>query len=206
MAVRKSGAPMRPASMRIDADWHVCQRMRDRRAGLGLTQQQMAELIGVTSQQAHKYETGLSRISAGRLYQIAEALGVEISYFFEDIEPERCAAGPNAQHRLLLELARDFAAIPNRNLQEAFCVVARALAAVEPEAENGASPHFSPPPISTAARPRLGCSASLGRWGRRAGEGLVGAVRRHPRAASRRVMSTGRCLGRGQPAAARRAW
>ena len=68
------------------------------------------------------------------------------------------------------------------------------------------SPHFSPPPISTAARPRLGCSASLGRWGRRAGEGLVGAVRRHPRAASRRVMSTGRCLGRGQPAAARRAW
>ena len=140
MAGRKLGVPMRRAGMRSDVDWHVCQRMRDRRAGLGLTLKQMAELIGVTSQQAHKYETGLSRISAGRLYQIAEALGVEISYFFEDIEPERCAAGPNAQHRLLLELARDFAAIPNRNLQEAFCVVARALAAVEPEAENGARP------------------------------------------------------------------
>ena len=56
---------------------------------LGLTQQQMAELIGVTYQQAHKYETGINRISAGRLYQIAQALGVEISYFFEDVDPER---------------------------------------------------------------------------------------------------------------------
>ena len=79
MAGRKLGVPMRRAGMRSDADWQVCQRMRDRRAGLGLTQQQMAELIGVTSQQAHKYETGISRISAGRLYRIAEALGVEIS-------------------------------------------------------------------------------------------------------------------------------
>ena len=137
MADRKLGVPMRRAGMRSDADWHVCQRMRDRRAGLGLTQQQMAKLIGVTSQQAHKYETGINRISAGRLYQIAEALGVEISYFFEDV-PERCAAELNAQHRLLLELTRDVAAIPNRKFQEAFCVVARALAAVEPEAESGA--------------------------------------------------------------------
>ena len=138
MAGRKLGVPMRRAGMRSDADGHVCQRMRDRRAGLGLTLKQMAELIGVTSQQAHKYETGLSRISAGRLYRVAEALGVEISYFFEDVEPEWYAAELNAQHRLLLELTRDVAAIPNRKLQEAFCVVARALAAVEPEAENGA--------------------------------------------------------------------
>ena len=140
MAGRKLGVPMRRAGMRSDADWHVCQRMRDRRAGLGLTQQQIAKLIGVSYQQAHKYEAGLNRISACRLYLIAQALGVEISYFFEDIEPERCAAGPNAQHRLLLELARDFAAIPNRKFQEAFCAVTRALAAVEPEAENGARP------------------------------------------------------------------
>ena len=54
---------------------------------LGLTQQQMAELLGVTYQQAHKYETGINRISAGQLYQIARALGVEISHFFEDVDP-----------------------------------------------------------------------------------------------------------------------
>ena len=45
---------------------------------LGLTQHQMAELIGVTYQQAHKYETAINRISAGRLYQIAQALDVEV--------------------------------------------------------------------------------------------------------------------------------
>ena len=49
--VRKLGVPMGRAGMRSDADWHVCQRMRDRRAGLGLTQKQMAELIGVTYHQ-----------------------------------------------------------------------------------------------------------------------------------------------------------
>jgi hypothetical protein len=66
-------------------------------------------------------------------------LGVEISYFFEGLARE-CAVEPNAQQRLLLELTRDFTAIPNRKVQEAFCAVARAVAAVEPEAENGAKP------------------------------------------------------------------
>ena len=74
-------------SRALDVDRYVSMRIRQRRIMLGLTQQQMAELIGVTDQQAHKYETGINRISAGRLYQIARALGVEISYFFEDVEP-----------------------------------------------------------------------------------------------------------------------
>ena len=50
-----------------DMDRHVGARMRERRIMLGLTQQQMAELIGVTYQQAHKYEKGINRIAAGRL-------------------------------------------------------------------------------------------------------------------------------------------
>ena len=99
---------------------------------LGLTQQQMAELIGVTYQQAHKYETGINRISAGRLYQIAQALGVEISYFFEDVEPERRgkpkAAELMPQQRMLLELARNFASIGSRKHQDALCNLARVLA------------------------------------------------------------------------------
>ena len=49
---------------------------------LGLTQQQMADLIGVTYQQAHKYEKGINRVAAGRLYSIARALGVEAGYFY----------------------------------------------------------------------------------------------------------------------------
>ena len=115
-----------------DIDRHIGARMRERRIMLGLTQQQMAELIGVTYQQAHKYETGINRISAGRLYQIARALGVEISYFFEDMEPGDGSAAVRArelmpQQRMLLELARNFAAIKSRKHQEAVCHLARAL-------------------------------------------------------------------------------
>ena len=114
-----------------DVDRHVGARMRERRIMLGLTQQQMAELIGVTYQQAHKYETGINRISAGRLYQIARALGVEISYFFEDVDPTGGSSARNQelmpQQRMLLELARNFAAIKNRRHQEAICHLARVL-------------------------------------------------------------------------------
>lgn len=118
-------------SRALDVDRYVSMRIRQRRIMLGLTQQQMAELIGVTYQQAHKYETGINRISAGRLYQIARALGVEISYFFEDVEPG--GGGPARsqelmpQQRMLLELARNFASIKSRKHQEALCHLARVL-------------------------------------------------------------------------------
>lgn len=130
--------PSKPAGGRsraMDVDRYVSLRIRQRRIMLGLTQQQMAELIGVTYQQAHKYETGINRISAGRLYQIAQALGVDIGYFFEDVDPENAARSRNQelmpQQRMLLELARNFAAVPNRKYQEALCNMARALASPE---------------------------------------------------------------------------
>ena len=75
---------------------------------LGLTQQQMAELIGVTYQQAHKYEKGINRIAGGRLYQIAQALGVEVSYFYDGVGGRSDDFKPTPQQRLLLELARNF--------------------------------------------------------------------------------------------------
>ncbi len=122
-------------SRALDVDHYVSLRIRQRRIMLGLTQQQMAELIGVTYQQAHKYETGINRISAGRLYQIAQALGVEISYFFEDIDPEKRnrpkASEMMPQQRMLLELARNFAAINSRRHQDALCNLARVLANAE---------------------------------------------------------------------------
>lgn len=113
-----------------DLDRFVGARMRERRMMLGLTQQHMAELIGVTYQQAHKYEKGINRIAAGRLFQIAGALGVEIGYFFQGAET-RDSFRPTPQQRLLLELARSFVALPNRRHQEAICGLARALAAEE---------------------------------------------------------------------------
>lgn len=102
--------------------------MRERRVMLGLTQQQMAELIGVTYQQAHKYEKGINRIAAGRLYHVARALGVEVSFFFEGLGGDEQAFRPTPQQRMLLELARNFISVSNRRHQEAICMLARALA------------------------------------------------------------------------------
>ena len=118
-----------------DMDRHVGARLRERRIMLGLTQQQLAELIGCTYQQAHKYEKGINRIAAGRLHVIARVLGVEPGYFFEGLG----GGGPprlTAQQRRLLDLARSFAALPRRQ-QEALTVMARALAGAEAEAGPG---------------------------------------------------------------------
>ena len=110
-----------------DVDRHVGARMRQRRIMLGLTQQQMAELIGVTYQQAHKYEKGINRVASGRLYHIAQALGVEVGYFFEGLGRDN-AVKATPQQRLLLELGRNFIAIPIRKHQDAICSLVRALA------------------------------------------------------------------------------
>jgi transcriptional regulator with XRE-family HTH domain len=63
-------------------DRRVARRIRERRLRLGMTQLQLARIIGVAFQQTHKYERGVSRISAGRLYTIAAALQAPIEYFF----------------------------------------------------------------------------------------------------------------------------
>ena len=119
-----------------DIDRHVGARMRERRIMLGLTQQQTAELIGVTYQQAHKYEKGINRMAAGRLYTLAHALGVEVTFFFEGMNGNQDFK-PTPQQRMLLELARNFISLPSRKHQEALCSLARALAnmADEPVAE-----------------------------------------------------------------------
>jgi transcriptional regulator with XRE-family HTH domain len=132
-----------------DIDRHVGARMRERRIMLGLTQQQMAELIGVTYQQAHKYEKGINRIAGGRLYQIAQALGVDVSYFYEGVGAQGGAFKPTQQQRLLLELARNFGALPSRRHQEAICGLVRALA--DPTLAGEAVPDLAPIEDATTA-------------------------------------------------------
>lgn len=95
---------------------------------LGLSQQQMADMIGVTYQQAHKYERGINRISAGRLYEIAQVLRVPIEYFFQSLGGAEGPGTLDDRQRMCLELARNFAQIPNQRHQEALSQLARALA------------------------------------------------------------------------------
>ena len=133
-ATRQTGRLSKPR----DLDLHIGTRIRARRTVLGLTQQQMAELIGVTYQQAHKYETGVNRLSAARLYNVAQALGVHVDYFFEGTHSD----GPDLtpQERLFWELARNFLTIKDRNRQEEVCTLVRALAERDRAAEDGSNP------------------------------------------------------------------
>ena len=80
---------------------------------LGLTQQQLAEMIGVTYQQAHKYECGINRVSAGRLFEGARALSAPITYFYEGIGEEGPRQIMPRTQRMLLEIARNVAEIRN---------------------------------------------------------------------------------------------
>jgi transcriptional regulator with XRE-family HTH domain len=77
-------------------DLRVARRIRERRLRIGMTQQKLAQLIGVAFQQAHKYEHGLSRVSADRLHQIKVVLQTPITYFLvskEEGETIRQEAG-----------------------------------------------------------------------------------------------------------------
>ena len=70
-----------PANRANNVDRYVGTRIRERRVMLGLSQQKMADMIGVTYLQAHKYGRGINRISAGRLYEISRVLNVPITFF-----------------------------------------------------------------------------------------------------------------------------
>jgi DNA-binding XRE family transcriptional regulator len=64
-------------------DVYIGARMRDRRLAIGLTQQDLAKTLGVSFQQVQKYEIGLNRVSAARLFEICDVLDVSIASMFE---------------------------------------------------------------------------------------------------------------------------
>ena len=71
--------------MTSDIDLYVGKRLRRRRRLLGLTQQSLAEQVGIRFQQIQKYECGANRVSAARLFELSEALSVPIQYFYEGL-------------------------------------------------------------------------------------------------------------------------
>ena len=74
-------------------DIHVGKRLKARRQALGLTQSDIGSAVNVAFQQVQKYETGVNRIAASRLYELSKVLDVTTSYFFEGLEePELEAA------------------------------------------------------------------------------------------------------------------
>jgi transcriptional regulator with XRE-family HTH domain len=82
-----------------DIDLHLGRRLRRRRRLLGLTQQQLAVSVGIRFQQIQKYECGANRISAARLWQLAEALEVPVSYFYDGVAEAQARAEAAAEPR-----------------------------------------------------------------------------------------------------------
>jgi len=75
--------------MATDIDLHLGKRLRRRRRLLGLTQQQLAQAVGIRFQQIQKYECGANRISAARLFQLAKALETPINYFYDGLADDK---------------------------------------------------------------------------------------------------------------------
>ena len=109
-------------------DVHVGKRIRHRRWLVGMTQQQLAESVGIKFQQIQKYETGANRVSASRLWDIADALGVDVRFFFEGIESgpqdKKDASGKLPADLLgdkeALDLVRSYFAIPENQRRRLF--------------------------------------------------------------------------------------
>jgi transcriptional regulator with XRE-family HTH domain len=74
-------------------DRHVGNRMRMRRLLIGMSQEKLGELLGITFQQVQKYEKGSNRVSASRLYHVAKVLGVAVQYFFDELQVEGTVTG-----------------------------------------------------------------------------------------------------------------
>jgi len=108
--------------MKHPVDAHVGKRIRHRRWMVGMTQQQLADRVGIKFQQIQKYETGMNRVSASRLWDVAEALGVAISFFFEGLNDLREASGGGdiLADREALELVRSYYAIPEAQRRRLF--------------------------------------------------------------------------------------
>ena len=116
-------------------DKHIGQRVRMRRALIGMSQERLGELLGITFQQVQKYEKGTNRISASRLHDLARVLGVEVPFFFqgsgEDAPGKGEAASPIndfLSDREGIELAKAFIAITDPGVRRAIVELARATA------------------------------------------------------------------------------
>src|ERR1700746_1942669 len=92
---RKSSGRMASKGFPNPIDVHVGQRIRQRRTLLGMSQEKLAEAIGLTFQQVQKYERGANRVGSSRRVDFPRLLDGPISYFFEDMEASVAAKSPS---------------------------------------------------------------------------------------------------------------
>lgn len=134
-----------------EIDQLIGQRVRVRRTLLDMSQEALAEMLGVSFQQLQKYEKGINRISASRLFELSQALRVPVGYFFEDVRVEGEATqvqsvmdktGEPAELQSLIcekttELLRSFLRIKNPGVRRAIVNQVRAIADIASQRKGG---------------------------------------------------------------------
>jgi transcriptional regulator with XRE-family HTH domain len=86
---RSAGVTSVPKKQATSIDAHVGHQIRGRRELMGMSQGKLGELLGLTFQQVQKYEMGVNRIGAGRLFELARILGVGVLYFYDGMVDDR---------------------------------------------------------------------------------------------------------------------
>jgi len=120
---RKASRGRTPSGQPNPIDVHVGNRIRLRRTLLGMSQEKLANLLGLTFQQVQKYEKGMNRVGASRLWDISKVLETPIGFFYEDMDKDvanqspRTFSSSNEQQLFFEEEGTDFSSDP-MNRQE----------------------------------------------------------------------------------------
>ena len=136
---KKSHGGIKNARSSGKYDVELGKRVRLRRVEMKISQSELADKIGVTFQQVQKYEKGVNRVGAARLQQIATALDVPVTFFFDDDGlGKRASDGKREVESLLfldssfsLRLLRAYASVKNQKVQRQFVSLIESIAANE---------------------------------------------------------------------------
>jgi len=129
--------PHEPEGGPNPVDRHVGLRIRMRRKELGISQERLAESIGLTFQQIQKYERAANRVSASKLWEMSRALSINIGYFYEGLGDAAEAPGSNLPRESMetflmtpegIELAAVFPKIPKGRVRRKILDLVRAMA------------------------------------------------------------------------------
>jgi transcriptional regulator with XRE-family HTH domain len=125
-------------------DVHVGSRVRLRRMLVGMSQEKLGDMLGLTFQQVQKYEKGANRVGASRLYQISQILGVPVQFFFDDLPGGAAGGAPGfadgdqtpyvmdfVSSSEGLQLNRAFARIDNSAVRKKLLELVKSLSIVE---------------------------------------------------------------------------
>jgi transcriptional regulator with XRE-family HTH domain len=116
------------AESRLPSNRQIGAQIREHRKMLGLSQRQLADLLGVTFQQIYKYERGINGISAGQLYELAQGSGTPIEYFFKGLETNERPLLP--RQKLLVDVMISLGEIQDKEQRAAISHLVRSISRV----------------------------------------------------------------------------